>query len=83
MRAKKVTLGDCAVCGGPRATGKTLFATELAGGVLVVRDVPALVCQQCGEEWIPDEVAARLETLVVDARRRHVQLEVVTLSGVA
>ena len=83
MGAKRATHGACAVCGGRRVSGKTLFATELAGGVLVVRDVPALVCRQCGEEWIPDEVAARLETLVADARRRRVQLEVVTLSGVA
>jgi len=54
--------------------------TTVGGGV---RDVPALVCQQCGEEWVADEVAARLETLVADARRRGVQPEVVTLSGVA
>jgi len=75
--------GKCAGCGGRCAEGKTLFAADIAAGVLVVRDVPALVCQQCGEEWIGDDAVGWLQALAADARQRGVQLEVVTLSGVA
>jgi len=80
---KKASNGKCAICGGRKARGKTLFATEVGRGILVVRNVPALVCGQCGEEWLDDSVVARLEALANDARARGVQLEVVTLSGVA
>ena len=75
--------GKCASCGGDRVTGRTIFAAQIEDGVLVVRDVPATVCSQCGEEWIDDDVTARLTEIAEDARRRRVQLEVVTLSDVA
>jgi hypothetical protein len=44
--------------------------------VVVIRDVPASVCAQCGEDWIADETAARLERIVEDARARRLQVEV-------
>ena len=53
---------------------------ELGFGVVVVRDVPATVCSQCGADWIADTTAAKLEEIVKDARRRHHIVEVTTLS---
>jgi len=55
------------------------FTPGLWVGVVVVRNVPALVCAQCGEDGIADEVAARIEELVVDARKKRFQVEVTTL----
>ena len=46
---------------------------------MVVRDVPAMVCEQCGEEWIDDAVAEKLEKIVDDARERRQQVAVVAL----
>ncbi|MBC6419616.1 MAG: YgiT-type zinc finger protein, partial [Prochloron sp. SP5CPC1] len=31
---------------------------DLGSGMVVVRHMPARVCQQCGEDWIEDSVAA-------------------------
>ncbi|MBI2569770.1 MAG: type II toxin-antitoxin system MqsA family antitoxin [Candidatus Schekmanbacteria bacterium] len=67
----------CALCGGPQESGTTIFAVDLKFGVLVVRDVPARLCSQCGEAWIEDPVAARLEAVVGDARRKQALVEVV------
>jgi hypothetical protein len=41
-----------------------------------VRNVPALVCDQCGTDWIADETAERLEMTVNDARLRHREVDV-------
>lgn len=68
--------GRCALCGGARQPGKTTFSADLGFGVVVIRDVPASVCAQCGEDWIADETAARLERIVEDARARRLQVEV-------
>ena len=65
------------LCGGNKSGGKTTFTTDLGFGV-VVRDVPATVCAQCGADWIQDEVAERLEHIVQDAREKHHQVEVTT-----
>ena len=71
--------GLCPICGGNRAPGKTTYSVDLGFGVVVVRDVPAMVCEQCGEEWIDDAVAEKLEEIVDDARERRQQVAVVAL----
>jgi len=70
----------CPLCGGSKRAGTTTFTAELGFGVVVVRNVPALVCAQCGADWIADEVAARIEELVEDARKKRYQVEVTALS---
>jgi YgiT-type zinc finger domain-containing protein len=66
----------CPICGGTKRRGKTTFTVDLGFGVIVVRDVPALVCEQCEADWIDDRTAARLETLVNEARQRQRLVEV-------
>lgn len=66
----------CPDCGGQKQPGKTTFTVDLGFGVVVVRNVPALVCSQCGADWIADDIAERLESMVDDARKRHRQVEV-------
>jgi len=69
-------LAYCPLCGGRKTSGTTTFSVDLGFGVIVIRDVPALVCQQCGADWIEEDVAARLGTIVEDARRRQHPIEV-------
>ena len=64
------------MCGGHKTEGQTTFAVDLGFGVVVVRHVPALVCAQCGEAWLEDGVAERLEEVVDDARSRQLVVEV-------
>jgi YgiT-type zinc finger domain-containing protein len=66
----------CPLCGGNKTTGQTTFTAELGSGVVVVRHVRATVCAQCGEEWIDDTTARRLEQVVNEARLQHRQVEV-------
>ena len=71
---------NCPLCGGSKKSGTTVFTVNLGEGILVVRDVPALVCGQCGEDWIEDKIASRLENFVDDARKKHLQVEVAAFS---
>ena len=66
----------CPLCGGSKEEGKTTFTVELGFGVVVVRDVPASVCSQCGADWIADSATAKLEEIVADAREKHHTVEV-------
>lgn len=59
----------CPLCdAGELQPGKTIFAADVDGTVVVVRDVPADICDACGEEFISDETAGDLERSIVDAR---------------
>ena len=73
----------CPLCGGEKEPGSTTFTADLKSGVLVVRNVPAMVCSMCGEDWIEDQTAAMLERLVEDAKKRHMQVEVVSIDSAA
>ncbi len=75
--------GRCPLCGGEKQPGTTTFAVDLEFGVVVVREVPAFVCTQCGDAWIDDPVAAKLESVVNDARRRKAVVEVTRWNQVA
>ena len=70
----------CPSCGGGKKAGETIFTVNLGEGILIVRDVPALICSQCGEDWIDDKTASSLEKLVDEARKKHIQIEVAAFS---
>ncbi len=76
-------IGRCPLCGGEKQPGATTFAVDLKSGVVVVREVPAFVCTKCGDAWIDDSVAAKLESFVAAARRKHTVVEVAQWRQVA
>jgi YgiT-type zinc finger domain-containing protein len=77
----KTTNADaCPLCGGGKKAGTTTFTADLGFGVVVIRHVPATVCSQCGADWISDDVAGRIEVLVDEARKKRLQVEVLSLT---
>ncbi len=61
----------CPLCGGTKTKGKTTFTVDLGFGVVVVRQVPAMVCAQCGSEWMDDKAAEKVESIVTNARNER------------
>ena len=55
----------CHVCGGTRYPGTTTYASAGETPVLVT-NVPALICRQCGAAGFPSQVAAEIERLVTE-----------------
>ncbi len=64
----------CPVCGGEKTDGSTSFTVDFSKGIVVVRDVPAAVCNQCGEEWISDETAKKLEEITTQAKKQNQEI---------
>ena len=73
----KEQMNTCPIChGGNKRHGTTIFTVDLGDGVVVVRDVPAQVCDRCGSDWIDDVVAERLEQIVEQARIKRPMVEI-------
>ncbi len=70
----------CPLCGGRKVVGTTTFTADLGTGIVVVRNVRATVCSQCGEEWIDDNTARKLERNVSEARAKRSLVEVIAAS---
>ncbi len=69
----------CPLCGGRKKPGKTTYSMDLGTGVIVVRNVQAQICVRCGEEWIDNQTAQKLESIVEEARTKQRQVEVLAL----
>jgi len=66
----------CPLCGGTKKAGMTTFAADLGFGVVVIRNVPATICSQCGADWIANDISAQVEEMVQDAKKKRHQVEV-------
>ena len=73
----------CPICKGYKIKSTTTFTVDLNFGVVVVRHVPATVCEQCSAEWIEDADAEKLEQLVNEAKRKHSMVEIAEFSSFA
>ena len=80
MREDLLRHYKCATCGGPTQKGTTTHSVDLDHGVFVIRNVPAAICTHCGDEWLDNDTAKTVERLVLDAKRRGSQIEVIVFA---
>ncbi len=65
----------CPSCRGKMVEDKTNLPFEVGRDrVIVVKDVPAWVCRQCGDFFVEIEVARKVEEIVAAAERDGVML---------
>lgn len=56
---------NCPYCTSEMKQGKTVLTFQMSEQqILVIHDVPALVCEQCGEEYVDNETAKKVENKV-------------------
>ena len=74
----------CNACfGDDKIKTTTTFTVEYKGCIIVIRNVPCLECQKCGEITFTDEVAERLEKIVAAAKTVLQDFSVIDYSKVA
>ena len=67
----------CVICKqGETQPGMTTVTLERNGLTLVVKNVPARVCANCGEEYVDQEVATQLLSTAEQAARAGVLVDI-------
>lgn len=67
----------CVICKqGQIRPGTATVTLERSGMTLVVKCVPAHVCENCGEEYVDKETTARLLQQAEEAARAGVQVDI-------
>jgi YgiT-type zinc finger domain-containing protein len=67
----------CVVCRhGETRPGTATVTLERDGATVVVKGVPARVCEECGEEYVNEDAASRLLAMAEDADRSGINVEV-------
>lgn len=54
----------CNVCHGHVKHTTTTYTQEYEGRLIIVENVPAWVCEQCGETYFDPEVVERIQNLI-------------------
>ena len=52
------------MCKGSIIQTKHTFIQEFDNCIIIIKNVPALVCSQCGEVYYSDEISDKLEEIV-------------------
>ena len=67
----------CLICKTGTPYGGTITVTlERGDTVVVIKDVPAQVCNNCGEYYLSEEVTNRIHALTEEGVQRKVEVEV-------
>jgi YgiT-type zinc finger domain-containing protein len=67
----------CVICKhGETSPGTVTVTLERGSTTLVIKDVPARVCQNCGEAYVDEATSAALLRDAEEAARKAVQVEV-------
>ncbi len=68
---------ECAICRqGKTHVGTATVTLERGDSTIVIKDVPADVCQDCGEYYLSEETAANIEKMASKAAAAGVVIEV-------
>lgn len=67
----------CVICKtGQTHPGKATVTLQRDHTIVVVRDVPAEICEDCGEYYLDETTASRVYADAEQSFRRHVEVEV-------
>ena len=63
----------CSVCKANLDEKKITYTQQLEGKVYVVSDVPALVCPQCGEQYLTPDTVDRLQEVIEKGEQKKLK----------
>ena len=67
----------CVICRqGDQVRGSATVTLTRDSLTLVVKEVPALICNNCGEDYVDDEVSSRLLKTAEEASAAGVQVDI-------
>lgn len=71
---------NCFMCKGKLEEKNTTFMVELDNCIIIIKNVPSLVCEQCGEVSYSNEVSKQLEKLVSAVRNSITEITIINYS---
>ncbi len=67
----------CVICRqGQTSNGLTTVTLDRGSTTVVIKEVPAQICENCGEYYLSEEVTEKIQNLAEQAFRHGVEIEV-------
>jgi len=74
---------DCTLCKSSLIKGSINHIVDFDGHIIIIKGVPANICKQCGEYFIENDIALKLEKIIVEARKNKAEILVINYSEMA
>jgi YgiT-type zinc finger domain-containing protein len=75
---------ECVICkNGKTRKGKATVTLERNGTVVVIKEVPAQVCQNCGEYYLDEEMANEVLKRAEQSVKNGSEIEIIKMQKVA
>ncbi len=73
---------NCVICkNGTMNDGHVTVTLQRGESILVIKNVPASVCENCGEYTLHEHVAERVMQIAEDSVSKHVEIEVLNYAA--
>lgn len=72
----------CFMCRGKTEKKLVNYIVDMDTTIIIIKDVPANVCTQCGERYFDDEVMKKLEKIIDNIKKISVEISVVKYSEI-
>ena len=68
---------NCALCrNGTYEEGVTTIVLTKEQGIVIIKEVPALICNQCGEYILSEEIASKVMQIAKSAMENGAEIEI-------
>lgn len=75
---------ECVICkNGTTEEGKATVTLELEGSIIAIKEVPAQICNNCGEYYLSEEMTKVVLKKAQDAFEKGVEIKVIKMDSVA
>ena len=68
---------NCVFCRASLEKGRVNHIVDLGEGIIIIRNVPANICKQCGEYYLDTEIALKLEALVEEIKKNKMEVSII------
>ncbi len=60
---------NCILCKANLTKGKVNHIVDLREGIIIIKNVPANICDQCGEYYLDTKTALEIESMVDEIKK--------------
>jgi YgiT-type zinc finger domain-containing protein len=68
---------NCVACKANLGQGMINHIVDVEGQIIIIKNVPAQVCSQCGEYYLEHQVAINLEHMIEDSKKTRAEVSII------
>lgn len=68
---------ECFKCKGNLIEKKINYVVNLENTIIIIKQVPAKVCSQCGEQYFDDETTENIDKIVNQLKELEIEITIV------